>query len=119
MPGPDKSRPFDDSVRAAQVAGGDLPDLLDPRLLTLPEAGEVRAGHEDDDGDTAALPQITRLPEGISVVEQRIGQASGQWIFCVRCECGRRWFDTRAITTAQCPRCGLWVQVKSDPRSGA
>lgn len=109
MPGPDKSGPSDET-----------PDLLDPRLLTLPEGGaDYARGQDDDDDDTAALPQITRLPDGISVVEQRIGQASGQWIFCVRCECGRRWFDTRAIDTAQCPRCGLWVQVKSDPRSGA
>jgi DNA-directed RNA polymerase subunit RPC12/RpoP len=104
MPGPDKSEPSDET-----------PDLLDPRLLTLPDA-RASSDLEQDDDDTAALPQITKLPEGISVVEQRIGQASGQWIFYVRCECGRRWFDTREITTAQCPRCGLWVQVKSDPR---
>ncbi len=94
MPGPDKPETSDGTR-----------DLLDPQRLTLP-----------DEDDTAALPQITKLPEGISVVEQHIGQASGQWIFCVRCECGRRWFDTREITTAKCPRCGLWVQVKSDPR---
>ena len=95
MQGPDKPEKSDGT-----------PDLLDPRRLTLQE-----------DDETGALPQITRLPEGISVVEQRIGQASGQWIFCVRCECGRRWFDTRAVDTAQCPRCGLWVQVKAEPRS--
>jgi DNA-directed RNA polymerase subunit RPC12/RpoP len=104
MPGPDKSEPSDET-----------PDLLDQRLLTLPDA-QASSDLEQDDDDTAALPQITKLPEGISVVEQHIGQASGQWIFYVRCECGRRWFDTREITTAQCPRCGLWVQVKSDPR---
>jgi hypothetical protein len=104
MAGPDKTEPHDGT-----------PDLLDPRLPGQPEA-RVEHAHEHDDDDTAALPQITRLPEGISVVEQRIGQATGQWIFHVRCECGRRWFDTREITTAQCPRCGLWVQVRSDPR---
>ena len=117
MPGPDSKRPPDRTARTAPLEGDEAPELLDPRLLTLPAAGGAFARDSDDDGDTAALPQITRLPEGISVVEQRIGQASGQWIFCVRCECGRRWFDTRAVDTAQCPRCGLWVQVKAEPRS--
>jgi hypothetical protein len=64
-----------------------------------------------DTGDTANLRTITRMPEGIEVVEQFAGVAEGQWLLQVRCQCGRRWFELAAIPTATCPRCGLLVYV--------
>jgi hypothetical protein len=51
----------------------------------------------------------------VTVVEQPLGHAVGQWIFHVRCECGRRWFDLKALDNVQCPRCGRWVKVEVDP----
>lgn len=61
--------------------------------------------------DTARLPKITRLPEGIEVVERSVGRAVGQWVLHVRCQCGRRWFELEAIDATTCPRCGLMVYV--------
>ena len=75
-----------------------------------------RSGHKPDNDvsdleDTARLPAITRLPEGIEVVETEIGRAVGQWILMVRCQCGKRWFEIEAIEAATCPRCSALVYV--------
>jgi len=67
---------------------------------------------DEELGDTVRLPMITRMPEGMQVVEQRLGQATAQWILEVRCECGRRWFELEEVATAQCPRCKQLVRVK-------
>lgn len=87
----------------------DSSDLIDV-------AGLLRILEDDDDepedaGNTANMLRITRMPEGIEVVEQRAGVAEGQWLLQVRCQCGRRWFELDAIHAATCPRCGLLVYV--------
>jgi len=84
-------------------------DLIDiPQLLRLLEE---ESDELDDTGDTANVRSITRMPEGIELVEQRAGVAEGQWLLQVRCRCGRRWFELEAIRAATCPRCGLLVYV--------
>lgn len=68
-----------------------------------------------DPGDTITMrpvPRITRMPEGIEVVEGRIGRATAQWVVQVRCECGRRWFEVEAVRSATCPRCSTLVLVE-------
>jgi len=60
----------------------------------------------------AELPRITRPPEGIEVVEGRMGRAIAQWILHMRCECGRRWFEVEEIDTVRCPRCGMLLRVE-------
>lgn len=87
----------------------DVPDLLDGAKV-------FRSGYQsdditDDNDDTARLPAITNLPEGIEVVETEIGRAVGQWILMVRCQCGKRWFELEAIEAATCPRCSALVYV--------
>jgi len=84
-------------------------DVIDAaQLLQILEEEQVEL---PDTGDTANLPRITGLPEGIEVVEHRAGVAEGRWILEVRCQCGRRWFEIEAIPAATCPRCGLLVYV--------
>lgn len=65
---------------------------------------------------TAPLPKITRMPEGMTVIEQQIGHAIGQWVFVMLCDCGRRWFSLQAQEQAQCPRCNRWVHIEASPR---
>jgi hypothetical protein len=87
----------------------DSSELIDAaQLLRLLEEDHNEL---DDKGDTASLRTITRMPEGIEVVEQFAGVAEGQWLLQVRCQCGRRWFELAAVPTATCPRCGLLVYV--------
>jgi hypothetical protein len=94
-------------VQAGQA--DETPDVIgEAQLLRILEAGRAEF---DDPGDTANLPRITRMPEGIEVIEQRAGIAEGQWILQVRCQCGRRWFELEAIPVATCPRCGLLVYL--------
>lgn len=76
------------------------------------EVDDAAADEDDELGDTVRLPKITRMPEGMQVVEQRLGQATAQWILEVRCECGRRWFELEEVATAECPRCKQLVRVK-------
>lgn len=77
------------------------------------EVDDAAAADEDDElGDTVRLPKITRMPDGMQVVEQRLGRATAQWILEVRCECGRRWFELEEVATARCPRCKQLVRVK-------
>jgi hypothetical protein len=80
-----------------------------------PETSTGSDESDEDAGDTARLPQIAHAREGVTVVEQALGHAVGQWIFQVRCDCGRRWFDLKAVDNVQCPRCGRWVHVEVDP----
>ena len=84
--------------------------------LLADEADQLHeADRDDDEGDTLGLepmPRVMRMPEGIEVVERRVGRAIGQWILEVRCECGRRWFEVEAIDTGKCPRCGALVLIR-------
>ena len=86
---------------------GPTDDLARERVAGSP------ANEEGDDGlDTARPPRITRMLEGIEVIEERMGRASGQWLLEIRCECGRRWFEVKEIETARCPRCDTLVRVQ-------
>lgn len=76
------------------------------------EAGEAANAGDDELSDTVRLPHITRMPDGMQVVEERLGEATAQWILEVRCECGRRWFELEEVATAECPRCKQLVRVK-------
>jgi len=103
------ARPGGSALEQAQQTD-ESSDLIDgAQLLRLLEEGHDEF---DDAGDTAKLRTITRMPEGIEVVEQFAGVAEGQWLLQVRCQCGRRWFELAAIPTATCPSCGLLVYVK-------
>ena len=72
-----------------------------------------QTGDEDDLG-TVPVPRMTRMPDGIEVIEQPLGHAVGRWILQVRCECGRRWFEVEAVESATCPRCGSLVLIQID-----
>ena len=111
-PPPDLSR---------QATQDDAPDLLQGEQIfrSLRELRrDISVDAIDDDSDTARLPGITSLPEGIEVVEHTIGRAVGQWFLMVRCQCGKRWFELEAIDTATCPRCNslVYVDVLEKPR---
>ena len=99
---------------APATSQDDAPDLLRGeqifRSWPQPGGNDTDDGDTDDD-DTARLPGITSLPDGIEVVEHEIGRAVGQWILMVRCQCGKRWFELEAIDTATCPRCNRLVYV--------
>lgn len=76
--------------------------------------------HADEDERSyigAPLPRVEQMPEGIVVEERSVGRAYAQWIVQIRCECGRRWFEVEAVSTATCPRCGmaLVVDVEGGP----
>jgi len=99
------------------TAQDDTPDLLrgDKIFSSQPQLDDS----ESSDDDTARLPGITSLPQGIEVVEHEIGRAVGQWILMVRCQCGKRWFELEAIDTATCPRCDKLVYIDAlDTRRG-
>ena len=90
------------------------------RRPDVPAGGQARQGpleDAEDLEDTAPVPRITRMPEGVRVEERRVGRAVAQWILHVRCECGRRWFEVDTVDTATCPRCGVLVYVDVDARS--
>lgn len=103
---------FDDRKKLEQT--NEEGDLLDMSALFVPLNG--RASAVEDDEDTASVPKITHMPEGITVTEQRMGTATGQWVFVMLCKCGRRWFSLQAMDKAKCPRCERWVTVEADPR---
>lgn len=100
-------------------------DLISPaQLLRYLDASSGVPAKRDQDhdqdeelDDTSPVPRITRMPEGITVDERRVGRAVAQWILHVRCECGRRWFEVEPIDTTTCPRCGVLVYVDVDARS--
>lgn len=105
----------EDGSPAQREPVDDLESLADASLF-----GQERArNHEpwsDPDDATARIPNVTRMPEGYEVVEQKVGRAVGQWVLMVRCQCGRRWFEVEAIEAATCPRCGLLVYVETPKR---
>jgi hypothetical protein len=102
----------------APVTGhDDTPDLLRGDRI-FGSQSQLRDSDSGDE-DTARLPGITSLPQGIEVVEHEIGRAVGQWILMVRCQCGKRWFELEAVDTATCPRCDKLVYVDAvDTRGG-
>ena len=104
-----KARPSRGDAASLQVAPLQPDQTADTDDATV--AIHVLDDTEYTGGD-ADLPQITRLPEGIEVVEGRMGRAIAQWILHVRCECGRRWFEVEEIDTVRCPRCGLLLRVE-------
>jgi hypothetical protein len=85
----------------------------DPRSLRSTEENQDES---DDTDDTAPVPNITRMPDGYEVVEQRMARATAEWVLQVRCQCGRRWFELEAIDATHCPRCGLLVYVDVQER---
>lgn len=87
----------------------DLASVVDASLFLRGRSNDHQ--QESDPDDTARLPNVTRMPDGYEVVEQRVGRAVGQWVLQVRCQCGRRWFEVEAIEATTCPRCGLLVYV--------
>jgi hypothetical protein len=94
-------------------------DMISPAQLIryLGEAARSVEYEDEEGGDTNRLPRITRMPEGITVEEQRVGRAVAQWVLHVRCDCGRRWFEVEPLDTTNCPRCGMLVYVDVDARS--
>lgn len=101
-------RPADGPPAPAQQKG-ESSDLIDgAELLRILEENQHIPR---DPGNTANVPGIRRMPEGIEVVERRMGVAVGQWVLRVRCQCGRSWFEVEAVHWATCPRCGLLVRV--------
>ena len=96
-------------------------DLIDIEQLmkVLEDEPEITVGEDELDG-TQPVPKITRMPDGMEVVEHHIGHASGRWILQVRCDCGRRWFEVEAVQSAHCPRCGAVVLIEiEDPPAGS
>jgi len=112
--------PFSDERRRRQGQPDNDEDgeFDDPTALFVPLRGRPAPAVDDFDDDeaTASLPHITRMPDGFTVVEQQIGHATGQWVFVLLCDCGRRWFALHAVDTAQCPRCERWVRVETDSK---
>ena len=82
------------------IDGAELLRVLEGDRHLLPDPGVV-----------ARTPKVRRMPEGIEVVEQRVGFAVGQWVLRVRCQCGRCWFEVEAVHWATCPRCSQLVRV--------
>jgi hypothetical protein len=99
-------------------------NFIDPSQLFVEAGSRLPAGVSDkrdpDPDATSPYPKITRLPEGIEVIEQQVGRAVGTWVLQVRCQCGRRWFETEAVDTTHCPRCGMlvYVDVQAGPGPG-
>jgi hypothetical protein len=97
-------------------------NFIDPAVL-FSETGGRQAGRTprpdpDNLDEGGSAPKITRLPEGIEVIEQHVGRAIGTWILQVRCQCGRRWFETESVDATHCPRCGMLVYVDVQAGTG-
>ena len=100
----------DQSLAPAPGTGqDDASGLLDE--AQIPSPGHPSDNDVSNADDTARLPGITSLPEGIEVVEHEVCRAVGQWVLMVRCQCGKRWFELEAIDAATCPRCNALVYV--------
>lgn len=80
----------------------------------LREAQAHQSQESDSDGATSR-PIVTQLPEGYTVVEQRVGRATAQWLLHVRGECGHRWFEGEALQNTSCPVCGRLVRLDIQP----
>jgi hypothetical protein len=107
-------RPAGSPLTQAQQSG-ESSDVIDgAELLRILEENQHIPG---DPGATANLPRLRRMPDGIEVVERRMGAAVGQWVLRVRCQCGRSWFEIEAVQWATCPRCGLLVRVDIEAAS--
>jgi hypothetical protein len=106
----DRSESNPGTEPAPVTAQDDVPDLLQGAKVfrSVPSSADIIIG---DDDDTARLPKMTSLPEGIEVVEHSVCRAVGQWVLMVRCQCGKRWFELGAIDAATCPRCNALVYV--------
>lgn len=88
-------------------------DLIDIGQLMKVLEDEPEIRDEDDSLDsTQPVPKITRMPDGVEVVEHHLGHAVGRWILQVRCDCGRRWFEVEAVQSTHCPRCGAVVLIE-------
>ena len=104
------------------MAGLDEPDQValdaepDPDLVSPSTVLRYLDEAEHDPSYDEALPGILKMPEGMKVDERRVGRAVAAWVLHVRCDCGRRWFETEAVDSATCPRCGLLVYVDIDAR---
>jgi hypothetical protein len=87
-------------------------DLIDiGQLMKVLEDEPEILGEDESLDSTQPVPKITRMPEGVEVVEHDLGHAVGRWILQVRCDCGRRWFEVDAVRSAHCPRCGTMVLI--------
>lgn len=76
---------------------------------------EAHQGQQSDSDGSTNPPTVTQLPEGYTVVEQRVGRATGQWLLRVRCGCGCGWFEAEAKETLRCPDCGRLVHLDIQP----
>lgn len=103
--------------RSAPERRDPMPDLISAAEMMRLLEDEVEDEEDEEIGSTQRLPRVTRMPEGMTVVEHRVGRATGQWVLQVRCECGRRWFELREIETSTCPRCRALVYVEIDKNS--
>jgi hypothetical protein len=105
----DRSESNSGTEPAPATTQDDVPDLLEgANVFRSVYRSDDIIGHDDD---TARLPKITSLPEGIEVVEHSVCRAVGQWVLMVRCQCGKRWFELEAIDAATCPRCNALVYI--------
>ena len=97
-------------------------NFIDPAVLfrepTVRQEGRTPQPDVDFQDEAGSIPKITSLPEGIEVIEQRVGRAVGNWILQVRCQCGRRWFETEPMDATNCPRCGMYVYIDVQAGSG-
>ena len=93
-----------------------LDEAADPDLVSPSTVLRYLDDAERDPSYDEALPGILKMPEGMKVDERRVGRAVAQWVLHVRCDCGRRWFETDVVDSATCPRCGLLVYVDIDAR---
>lgn len=93
-----------------------LDEAADPDLVSPSTVLRYLDDAERDPSYDEALPGILKMPEGMKVDERRVGRAVARWVLHVRCDCGRRWFETDVVDSATCPRCGLLVYVDIDAR---
>jgi hypothetical protein len=99
-------------IEALEDADAPAEDLISPsKILRYLDDAEHDPSYDE------SLPGILKMPEGMKVDERRVGRAVGQWVMHVRCDCGKRWFETEAVDSTTCPRCGLLVYVDIDARS--
>ncbi|MFO1394197.1 MAG: hypothetical protein U1F09_10600 [Steroidobacteraceae bacterium] len=106
--GNEETRP---RLEVLEEEGKSEPELIEPSEI-LRYLDEAEHGPTYDE----SLPGILKMPEGMKVDERRVGRAVAQWVLHVRCDCGKRWFETHPIDNATCPRCGLLVYVDMDAR---
>jgi hypothetical protein len=99
----DKRRSTDDSASSVDTS------------QFLRQAQAHQSLESDSDG-ASSRPIVTQLPEGYTVVEQRVGRATAQWLLHVRCECGQHWFEGDAKQNTRCPACGRLIRLDIQSR---